>query len=155
MEGPIHTATWQDLTARVGTEIGVSDWITVDQPTIDAFADVTQDRYFLHVDPLRAAATPFNGTIAHGCLTLSLLPVMSYQVCPFVEGARYPLNYGFNRLRFVAPVPAGSRVRGHFVLRRAQAIVAAQRELHYDVTVEIDGALRPALVAEWLARFVV
>ncbi len=152
MEGPIHTATWQELTARVGTEIGVSAWITVDQPTIDAFAEVTQDRYFLHVDPQRAAATPFNGTIAHGCLTLSLLPVMSYQVCPFVEGARYPLNYGFNRLRFVAPVPVGSRVRGRFVLRKADVVSAEQRQLLYDVTVEIEGGTRPALVAEWLTR---
>lgn len=155
MEGPLYTWTWAEFEGRTGSAIGSSSWLTVDQPLIDAFATLTGDRFFLHVDPARAADTPFGTTIAHGLLTLSLLARMSYEVCPYLEGARYPLNYGFNRLRFVAPVPAGSRVRGHFVLRRAQAIVAAQRELHYDVTVEIDGALRPALVAEWLARFVV
>ena len=153
MEGPLTTLPWDAIVARVGTELGVSDWITVDQRTIDAFADVTGDRYFLHVDPRRAAAQlPFGGTIAHGMLTLSLLPRMSYQACPFVEGARTPLNYGFDRVRFVAPVPAGSRVRGRFVLRAAEVIPPQQRELRLAVTVEIEGAERPALVADWVTR---
>jgi len=155
LEGPLHTWTFAEFEARTGTEIGASSWLTVDQSLIDDFGTLTGDRYFLHVDPVRAAATPLGGTIAHGLLTLSLLPRMSYEVCPFLDGARYPLNYGFNRLRFVAPVPVGSRVRGHFTLRRAHAVKDGQRELHYDVTVEIDGAPRPALVAEWLTRFVV
>jgi acyl dehydratase len=155
MEGPLHTWAWAEFEARAGQTLGTSSWITVDQPLIDAFATLTGDRYFLHVDPLRAAATPLGSTIAHGLLTLSLLPRMSYEVCPFLEGARFPLNYGFNRLRFVAPVPVNSLVRGHFLLRRAHAIKDGQREMHYDVTVEIDGGPRPALVAEWLTRFVV
>jgi acyl dehydratase len=154
MQGPIHRMSWDALAARVGTEIGTSDWITIDQQMIDAFANTTHDRYFLHVDPVRAAATPFGGTIAHGLLTLSLLPMMSYQVCPYVDGARFPLNYGFNRLRFVAPVPVGSRIRGHFVLRQAEVVALDQRQLLYEVRVEIEGQDRPALVADWLTRFV-
>lgn len=153
MEGPATSMSWEALASRVGTEIGVSDWITVTQPMVDTFAQVTGDEYFLHVDPRRAAALPFNGTIAHGFLTLSLLAVMGYQACPYVEGARFPLNYGFNRVRFVAPVPVGRRVRGRFVLRGAQIVSAGQRQLTYDATVEIDGGDRPALVAEWLTRY--
>jgi acyl dehydratase len=114
MEGPATSAPWESLLERVGTEIGVSAWRDVPQPLIDTFGTATGDRYFLHVDPQRAAASPFGGTIAHGMLTLSLLSAMSYEVCPFVEGARNPLNYGFDRIRFVAPVRVGSRVRARF-----------------------------------------
>jgi acyl dehydratase len=145
--------SWEALAARVGTEIGTSEWITVTQPMIDTFAQVTGDEFYLHVDPQRAAALPFKGTIAHGFLTLSLLAPMGYQACPYVEGARFPLNYGFNRVRFVAPVPVGRRVRGRFVLRSAEVVSAGQRQLTYDVTVEIEGGSRPALVAEWLTRY--
>ncbi|MCU0765127.1 MAG: MaoC family dehydratase [Burkholderiaceae bacterium] len=155
MEGPASSMPWEALAARTGTEIGVSDWITVTQPMVDTFARVTGDEYFLHVDPQRAAALPFGGTIAHGFLTLSLLAPMGYQACPYLEGARFPLNYGFDRVRFVAPVPVGRRVRGRFVLRKAEILGPNQRQLTYDVTVEIEGAERPALVAEWLGRFVV
>jgi acyl dehydratase len=153
MEGPASSMSWEALAARVGTEIGVSDWITVTQPMIDGFAQVTGDEFYLHVDPQRAAALPFKGTIAHGFLTLSLLAVMGYQACPYVEGARFPLNYGFDRVRFVAPVPVGRRVRGHFALRSAQIVGSSQRQLTYDVTVEIEGGSRPALVAVWLTRY--
>lgn len=156
MEGPIHTTTWDALAARVGQEIGRSAWTPIDQPMIDTFARVTGDEHFIHVDPVRAAAAlPSGGTIAHGFLTLALLSSMAYQVCPTIEGVRYPLNYGFNRLRFVAPVPVGSRVRGHFVLKSAEVIDAAQRQLVYDVSVEIEGKPKPALVAEWLTRVLV
>ena len=154
MEGPIRSMRWNELEQQVGSSVGASDWVVVDQPTISAFADVTDDHYFLHVDAERAATTPFGRTIAHGMLTLSLLPAMAYQVCPYVEGARYPLNYGFNKVRFVAPVPVGSRVRGHFVLRSAEQIRGDQRQLVYDATVEIEGHDRPAVVAEWLMRYV-
>lgn len=154
MDGPVSSMSWEALAARVGTEIGVSDWITVTQPMVDTFAQVTGDEYYLHVDPERAAALPFKGTIAHGFLTLSLLAPMGYQACPFVEGARFPLNYGFDRVRFVAPVPVGRRIRGHFVLRKAEAVGGSQRQLTYDVSVEIEGGSRPALVAEWLTRYV-
>lgn len=153
MEGPVKTMSWEGLRSLIGTEMGVSAWITVDQPMVSAFADVTDDHYFLHIDPVRAAVPPLGGTIAHGFLTLSLLAPMAYQVCPYVEGARYPLNYGFNRVRFVAPVPVGSRIRGRFVLRRAEVISPEQRQTLYDATVEIEGSTRPALVAEWLTRY--
>jgi len=155
MQGPVHSSTFDALAARVGQEIGVSAWTTIDQPMVDAFAKLTGDHHFIHVDPVRAAALPLGGTIAHGFLTLSLLSNMAYQVCPTIEGVRFPLNYGFNRLRFVAPVPVGSRVRGHFVLKAVEAIDAAQRQIVYEVSVEIEGKPKPALVAEWLTRVVV
>lgn len=154
MDGPVHTTTFEALSARVGSEIGVSAWATIDQPMIDAFAKLTGDRNFIHVDPARAAALPMKGTIAHGFLTLALLSNMSYHVCPTIEGVRFPLNYGFNRLRFVAPVPVGSRVRAHFVLKAIEAIDATQRQIVYEVSVEIEGQPKPALVAEWLTRVV-
>jgi acyl dehydratase len=153
MQGPTHTTTFEALAARVGQEIGVSAWTRIDQPMIDAFAKLTGDQHFIHVDPVRAAAVmPSKGTIAHGFLTLSLLSNMAYQVCPTIEGVRFPLNYGFNRLRFVAPVPVDSRVRAHFVLHKVEAIDAVQRQLIYNVTVEIEGRDKPALAAEWLTR---
>lgn len=153
MEGPIKSMTWEAITARVGDDFGASSWRKITQSMVDAFADTTDDHYFLHVDPVRAAAPPFTGTIAHGFFTLSLLAPMAYEVCPHVVGARYPLNYGFNRVRFVAPVLVGSRIRGRFVLRSAEDVRATQRQTIYDVTVEIEGAPRPALVAEWLTRY--
>ena len=155
MDGPIHLMPWDEITTRVGSSFGTSAWVVVTQSMISAFAEATDDHYFLHVDPDRATATPFKGTIAHGLLTLSLLPAMAYQVCPYVEGAHYPLNYGFNKVRFVAPVPAGSRVRAHFVLRQAESIRADQRQLLYDATVEIENSDRPAVIAEWLMRYVI
>ncbi|HYJ99253.1 MAG TPA: MaoC family dehydratase [Burkholderiaceae bacterium] len=156
MEGPIHTMTLDALAERVGSEIGMSAWKTIDQPTIDAFARITGDQHFIYVDPARAAKVlPSGGTIAHGFFTLSLLSNMAYQVCPTIEGVRFPLNYGFNRLRFVAPVPVGSRVRGRFVLKSVDVIDAAQRQIVYEASVEIDGAPKPALVAEWLTRVLV
>lgn len=155
MLGPIKTMVWDDFVEHVGTDFGASAWLTITQPMVDGFADATDDHYFLHVDPQRAAVPPFTGTIAHGFLTLSLLAPMAYEVCPYVEGARYPLNYGFNRVRLVAPVPVGGRIRGRFVLRAAEVISAEQRQLTYDATVEIEASTRPALVAQWLMRYAV
>lgn len=150
MEGPVRTIAADDLAARAGTEVGVSDWIALDQPAIDAFATLTGDRYFIHVDPQRAAATPFGGTIAHGFLTLSLLSRMAYQAVPSVEGTRQAVNYGFDRLRFVSPVPAGARVRGRFALHAFERREPGRWQATWDVTVEIEGGERPAIVARWL-----
>ncbi|MBB5046286.1 acyl dehydratase [Rhodopseudomonas rhenobacensis] len=137
--------------AMVGQEVGVSAWHLVDQTRIDGFADATDDHQFIHVDPLRAAReTPFGGSIAHGFLTLSLLSVFSYEAMPRIRGATMGVNYGFDRLRFISPVRAGSRVRGRFML--AEAVMRKPNELlsRTAVSVEIEGEKRSALVADWL-----
>jgi acyl dehydratase len=149
MEGPLKTIDAAALGKLAGSELGVSEWVRIDQPMIDAFADLTRDRYFIHVDPARAAATQFGGTIAHGFLTLSMLASMAYEAVPAVAGTRTQVNYGFNRLRFIAPVPVGSRIRGRFVLKRFD-LAAARWHAVYDVTVEIEGQSKPALAAEWI-----
>jgi acyl dehydratase len=138
-----------ELTAMVGHEF-VSHWLTVDQARIDAFAKVTEDEQFIHVDPERAAATVFGGTVAHGFLTLSLLSAMAYSALPRIEGAAHGVNYGFDRVRFVRPVPSGSRVRAHFTLRAVTPRSAREWQLSYDVSVEVEGAKKPALAATWL-----
>ena len=140
------------LRARVGEEIGVSDWLTIGQNRIDAFADLCGDHQFIHIDPERAAGTPFGGTIAHGFLTVSLLTWFAAAVRPRIECTRHSVNYGFDRLRFVAPVPAGGRVRGRFDLTRLDENVPGEVTQHYKVTVEIEGGTRPALVADWITR---
>jgi len=151
MDGPLRQMSIDELTARVGSKLGTSEWFEIDQRKIDAFADLTQDHYFIHTDPQRAAAsTPFGGTIAHGFLTLSMLAPMAYQVCPAVEGARTNVNYGFNRLRFVSPVPSGSRIRAHFVLKSFDAQPGRRWQAVYTVEVEVEGQPRPALVADWV-----
>ena len=143
------------LAGLVGTEVGVSRWITVDQARIDAFAGITEDRQFIHIDPEAAAATPFGGTIAHGFLTLSLLSAMTYDAVPPLEGVTMGINYGFDKLRFLAPVPAGSQVRGRFKLLSAEDKGGGRWLVKHEVTVEIEGADKPALVAEWLGMQVV
>ncbi|HZZ62473.1 MAG TPA: MaoC family dehydratase [Roseiarcus sp.] len=138
-----------DLHQRVGQTF-VSHWFVVDQDRIDAFAKVTEDEQFIHVDPERASATPFGGTVAHGFLTLSLLSPMAYSALPKIKGATVGVNYGFDRVRFLHPVRSGSRVRAHFVL--AAAVRRSEREwqLIYNVSVEIEGVHKPALAATWL-----
>ena len=128
----------------------VSCWFTIDQARIDDFAEVCQDRQFIHVDPARAARSRFGGTIAHGFLTLSLLSAMAYDAMPL--GAALSVNYGFDRIRFLSPVPAGARVRARFSVVRTEERVPGETTLHWDVNVEIEGAERPALVARWLSR---
>jgi acyl dehydratase len=150
MEGPVHVMEKDALAARAGTEIGVSDWIGVDQATIQAFADLTGDHSFIHVDPQRARATPFGTTIAHGFLTLSLLSHMAYQVCPRLAGARYGVNYGCDRLRFISPVRNGARVRARFVLRKLEDQPGNRVQARYDTTIEIEGESKPAMTIEWL-----
>ena len=137
--------------ALVGTETGISNWITVDQKMIDAFAEVTFDDQWIHVDPERAAReTPFGGTIAHGFLTLSLGSRFVYDCFPPLPGQVMGINYGFNKLRFLSPVKAGSRVRGRFTLLEIQKRKATELLRTNAFTIEIEGQETPALVAEWL-----
>lgn len=139
--------------AKIGSELGVSRWFEISQDRIDAFADATEDWLFIHTDPERAAReAPYGGTIAHGFLTASLLAAMAYDALPRVEGAPRGVNYGFDRLRFLTPVRAGSRIRGRFNLSRLDASRPGEVTLHYAVTVEIEGEERPALVADWITR---
>ena len=144
------TATLNQIRARTGEEVGVSGWLTVDQPRIDAFADATEDRQFIHVDPTAAAQTPFGGTIAHGFLTLSLLSRMGAEAMLLPDSLKMAINYGFDRVRFLAPVRAGRRVRGRFVLDSVEEKAAGQFLVRHTVTVEIEGEDKPAVTASWL-----
>jgi acyl dehydratase len=139
-----------ELRAAAGSHLGVSDWMTVDQSRIGMFADATDDHQWIHVDEERAKAGPFGTTIAHGFLTLSLLPVLVNQTYR-VEGTKMGVNYGLNRVRFTSPVPVGSKVRGNIDLLEVTD-VAGGVQMTTRVTVEIEGSERPALVAEWLTR---
>lgn len=136
--------------ALLGQELGVSRWFAIDQARIDAFADVTEDHQFIHVDPARAAATPFGGTVAHGFLSLSMLAAMAFDAQPSIAGRAMAVNYGFDRVRMLTPVRSGARVRGRFVLR--EIIDRGPKEImtKSEATVEIDGSPKPALVAEWI-----
>jgi acyl dehydratase len=137
--------------AMVGKEIGVSSWHLVDQPRIDTYADVIEDHQFIHVDPERAKKeTAFGTTIAHGFLTMSLLSIMSYEVMPVIAGTTMGVNYGFDKLRFISPVRSGKRVRGRFVLADAKLRKPNELLSRTNVTVEIEGEDKPAMVAEWL-----
>jgi acyl dehydratase len=145
---PISLEAYQ---AMVGKEIGVSSWHLVDQPRIDTYADVIEDHQFIHVDPERAKKeTAFGTTIAHGFLTMSLLSIMSYEVMPVIAGTTMGVNYGFDKLRFISPVRSGKRVRGRFVLAEAKLRKPNELQSRTNVTVEIEGEDKPALVAEWL-----
>jgi acyl dehydratase len=137
------------LKARIGQEVGVSEWHLIDQARIDRFADVTDDHQFIHVDPARAKAeTPFGGAIAHGFLTLSLLAPMGYEALPQVEGRAIGINYGLDKVRFLTPVPAGTRVRARYKLRDVTERAPKELMFRYEVTVELEGSEKPALYAE-------
>ncbi len=141
------------LRAGIGTS-RVSDWLEVDQPLIDRFADATLDHQFIHVDPVRAAETPFGGTVAHGLLTLSMLPhLMSSIAQADRPPARMGVNYGFDRVRFVHPVRSGSRIRASATLAALEEITPGQFQQTHDIAVEIEGENKPALVATWITRF--
>ena len=144
-----------ELAAQTGQEVGVSSWTLVDQARIDAFADVTEDWQFIHVDPDRAKATPFGGTIAHGFLALSLLSKMAYEVAPQIEGLQVAVNYGFDKIRFLHPVRSGERVRARFKLAEATEKDPGRWLIRYTVTVEAEGSQRAALVADWLGLQIV
>lgn len=145
----------EQLKDRIGQETGLSRWFTIDQARIDAFAEITEDQQYIHVDPERARQSPFGGTIAHGFLTLSLASAMSYDAVPRLEGVVMGVNYGFDRLRFLSPVAAGSRVRGRFRLLDAEDKGGGRWLIKHELTVEIEGSDKPALVAEWLGMQVV
>ncbi|TWF51969.1 MaoC family dehydratase [Neorhizobium alkalisoli] len=140
-----------DVAGLVGQELGISEWITVDQSMINLFADATLDHQFIHVDPERAAAeSPFGGTIAHGFLTLSLLSAMNFESIPKIREQTMGINYGFDRVRFMSPVKPGSRVRGRFTLADSRFRGAGMLMTTYDVTVEIENEKKPALTANWI-----
>lgn len=141
-------APLEEIRTRIGEEIGTSSWLTVDQARIDAFAEATEDRQFIHVDP--TATTPFGGTIAHGFLTLSLLSRMAADAMLVPDGVKMAVNYGLDRVRFLAPVRSGKRVRGRFVLDSIEEKAPGQVLMRHIVTVEIEGEDRPALSATWL-----
>jgi acyl dehydratase len=135
---------------NVGDEFGPSSWITVDQERINAFADATGDQQWIHVDPERAAQGPFGQTIGHGYLTLSLVPVMSYEVLPHDDGGM-GINYGLNKVRFPAPVPSGSKVRGTFRVE-SHGTSDWGSQSTYTVTIDRDGGDKPVCVAEVVFR---
>lgn len=145
----------EEQKARIGQEIGVTDWVTIDQARIDAFADVTEDHQWIHVDPERAKReTPFGNTIAHGFLTLSMASKFAYEVLPAQPGQVMGINYGFNKLRFLNPVVAGDRIRARFVLNNIEKKGENRLLRELGMTIEIEGKETPALVAEWLGMAV-
>lgn len=139
------------LKAAVGSETGVSPWRVVSQEMIDQFAAATDDHQFIHVDPERAAReTPFGGAIAHGFLSLSLLSTLTYETIPPLDGAGIGINYGFDKIRFAAPVKAGARIRARFFLADVNIRPSGWVQVTYDVTIEIEDSKKPALTARWL-----
>jgi acyl dehydratase len=145
-----RSITIDELIALAGSETGVSRWFTIDQKRIDAFAEITEDRQFIHIDPEAARASPFGETIAHGFLTLSMLSALAIDALPAIEGRAMGVNYGFEKLRFLSPVPAGARIRGRFRLESVTPRSPTEFLSRNGVTVEIEGAAKPALIAEWL-----
>ena len=144
--------TFEDLKEKLGLEVGVSKWFTIDQARVDKFADLTEDWQYVHVDPDAAKKTPFNGTIAHGFLTVSLLSAMYYDAIPIIEGSNLGVNYGFDRLRFLSPVKVGSKVRGRFELSDIREVRPFEISTTWHVEVEIEDFEKPALVANWIGR---
>ncbi|MBA2772101.1 MAG: MaoC family dehydratase [Sphingomonas sp.] len=147
-------APLDEIRARIGEEIGTSSWILVDQERIDAFAEATEDRQFIHLDPKLAAQTPFGGTIAHGFLSLSLLSRMAAEVMLMPDSLKLVVNYGCDRLRFLAPVRSGRRVRGRFTLECVEEKAPGQLLVRHLGTVEIEDEDRPALVGQWLTLLI-
>jgi len=143
-------ASLEAIRAKIDQEVGVSDWLTIDQARIDAFADATEDHQFIHVDPAAATAAGLGGTIAHGFLSLSLLSRMAAEAMLLPDSLKMALNYGFDRVRFLAPVKSGKRVRGRFVLDSFEEKAPGQILLRHTVTVEIEDEDKPALIAVWL-----
>lgn len=143
-------ASLDEIRSRIGSEVGVSSWLTMDQQRINEFADATEDRQFIHTDPGTAARTPFGGTIGHGFLTLSMLSRMASEGMLVPDSIKMAVNYGLDRVRFIAPVRSGKRIRGRFRLDSVDQKAPGQLLLRHTVIVEIEGEEKPALTAEWL-----
>lgn len=146
-----------ELASYVGKDLGTSDWFPIDQARINAFADATLDHQFIHVNPELAKSTPFGGTIAHGYLTVSLLPYLQASMADMIlpQGLKMGMNYGFDKLRFMAPVKVDKRVRARAKLLDASEKKPGQWLLKFEYTIEIEGEEKPALVAEWLLMYFV
>jgi len=151
----VPLAPLDDIRARIGGEVGVSSWLTVDQARIHAFAEATEDRQFIHTDPEAAAATPFGGTIAHGFLTLSLLSRMAAEAMLIPDSIKMAVNYGLEEVRFLAPVRSGKRVRGRFTLDSVDEKGPGRVLMRHRVSVEIEGEDKPALTALWLGLMII
>ena len=148
--------TQDTIESVVGQEIGVSDWFEITQENVNMFADVTKDHQFIHIDPERAAQTPFGGTVAHGFYTLSMLSHFAENGCGVsLEGATMSVNYGCDKMRFIQPVRVGSRIRGRSLLSAAEQKKPGQFLFSSTITVEIEGVDKPALIAEWLSMVMV
>ncbi|MGV6800373.1 MAG: MaoC family dehydratase [bacterium] len=139
-----------ELEQLVGKEVGVSEWVLVDQERINRFADCTEDHQFIHINEEAAKLTPFGGTIAHGFLSLSLLSKFAMEAGLVLQGVKMGVNYGFEKVRFLSPVKSGKNIRGRFVLASAEERSPGQWLLTYDVTVEIEDEDKPALLCQWL-----
>ena len=146
----MRSCTPEAALALVGSDLGVSDWLLVDQVRVDMFAEATGDHQFIHVDPVAAAATPFGGTIAHGFLTLSLLAVLMPEGAIILQGIKMGVNYGIEKQRFIAPVRTGKRVRARHQLLGIEDKGGGRWLTRTEVTIEIEGEDKPALIAEWL-----
>jgi acyl dehydratase len=147
MKLALHAA---DLESRIGQEVAVSSWVEITQDRIDQFAKATEDFQWIHVDAERARQSPFGGTVAHGFLTLSLLPMLTESTFELV-GRRMGINYGLNRVRFTSPVPSGARIRGRFTLAKLEPIDGGIQTT-WSVVIEREGADKPAMVAETISR---
>jgi acyl dehydratase len=156
MEESMGVVSGEALKALVGQQVGTSEWVLVDQEMINKFADATGDHQFIHVDAERAKLTPFGQTIAHGFLTLSLMPILSAKAdLPRLDNIKMGVNYGSDKLRFLAPVKSGKRVRAHFKLVSVEEKRPGQWQQMQEVSVEIEGEDKPALICEWISQFFV
>lgn len=143
--------TADELRQLIGKDLEPSPWVVLDQDRINGFADITEDHQFIHIDPAKAKATPFGGTIAHGLLTLSMLPSLIEKTLPALEGMKASINYGYNKVRFLAPVRSGKRVRAKFVITDFTESAEGRYQVITTITVEIEDEDKPALIAEWIS----
>ena len=152
-DGALTKISYEEIKEKVGKVVGKSEWYEINQETINKFADPSKDHFFIHVDPERVRReTPLDSTIAHGFLSVSMLSAMSYDCVPGIEGAYFGLNYGFNKLRFVSPVPVNSKIRGHFTLKDIDRKDTGEITMTYDVIVELENQEKPVLAAEWITK---